>query len=94
MPGEAVFAGEEEFVINPNPAIDEMEMTFYVTEDGRVEIRIYDLNGKNVLNVYDGHLAEGEHVISVNVSGLTGGMYVAVMKAGEVVIPRRIVIIR
>ena len=94
MPDDGILAGDQEFIVTPNPAVDMIELTFYVDEDGRVDVKVYDINGKNVLTVQDGFLGEGEHSVRADVSGLTNGVYMIVLKMGDVVLPRKIVILR
>jgi hypothetical protein len=94
MPGNSVFTSNEEFVVSPNPASYTAELIFYVDQDQRIELTLYDLNGRQVLNIFDGKLHEDEYIKTINISGLKNGMYVAVLKMGKIVLLREIVVLK
>jgi hypothetical protein len=52
------------------------------------------LNGRQVLNIFDGKLHEDEYIKTINISGLENGMYVAVLKMGKIVLLREIVVLK
>ena len=43
--------------------------------DGYVQISIYDLNGRKVLDVIDDYIEFGLHSITIDSKGLSSGMY-------------------
>ncbi len=92
MPGDGILAGDQEFEITPNPTNKNTQLIFYVDEASHVELSLYDLNGRKIINVFDGYLEEGEYVKTLNVANIRNGMYIAVLKMGDVVLPKKVVI--
>ena len=43
--------------------------------DGYVQISIYDLNGRKVLDLIDDYIEFGTHSITIDSKGLSSGMY-------------------
>ena len=43
--------------------------------DGYVQISIYDLNGRKVVDVIDKYMEFGSHSITIDSEGLSSGMY-------------------
>ena len=50
-------------------------MEFSLISDGYVQISIYDLNGRKVLDVIDDYIEFGTHSITIDSKGLSSGMY-------------------
>ena len=44
-------------------------------DDGYVQISIYDLNGRKVLDLIDKYIEYGSHSITIDSRGLSSGMY-------------------
>lgn len=69
--------------IFPNPANGQTNMQFSLESDEQVNIAIYDLTGKKVMDVANGAFAAGDHTVSFDVSAMDAGMYIYTMTAGE-----------
>ena len=50
-------------------------MEFSLISDGYVQISIYDLNGRKVLDVIDEYIEFGTHSITIDSKGLSSGLY-------------------
>ena len=59
----------------PNPVTDVAHLTLSAETAGNAQLRVYDLNGRMVMNRNLGHVAEGEHSFSVSTDGMPKGMY-------------------
>jgi len=94
MPGEDLLADYEEFMVTPNPVQSNANLIFYVDEEREVELAVYDLNGQMVMNVIRGRLSEGEHIYNIDANGLSNGIYVAVLKTGDFVLTRKVVVMK
>jgi len=94
LPGEELLAGYEEFIVTPNPVQSNANLVYYVDEERQVELAVYDMNGQMVMDVFRGRLAEGEYIHNINASELSSGMYVAVLKMGDIILPRKLVIMK
>jgi hypothetical protein len=62
--------------LNPNPVETTAILSYLVTEDARVRVEVYDLNGIMVLSLFEGTVSAGlvNHLV-VPVESLAGGMY-------------------
>ncbi|MDZ7309225.1 MAG: DUF4038 domain-containing protein, partial [candidate division KSB1 bacterium] len=57
----------------PNPFHNETAITLALPEQGRVEVVIYDLAGREITRLYDGHLPPGYHLLRWNGKHAAGG---------------------
>jgi hypothetical protein len=71
--------------ILPNPATSNAEVRVVLTMPGRVEVRVYDPLGRDVLTLFAGEREAGDLVLPLDVSTLASGTYyVAVTAPGSV----------
>ena len=61
--------------IYPNPVSREANIALTTGVAGKATLRIYDLNGRCVVDRYLGTVEEGEQVFMVNTDGMSKGMY-------------------
>ena len=66
---------------------------FNLVNASNVSIAIYDILGNKVMDVVDGYYTSGEHKVDANISGLTPGMYIYNVKAGNAVTSKKISVI-
>lgn len=59
----------------PNPATDALRVTMSLAGTARVEISLHDATGQTIGTRSLGRLDAGEHVIPVDLAGLTSGSY-------------------
>jgi hypothetical protein len=85
---------EDDFSITPNPAKEYAHFTFSLGDDGRVDIEVYSASGDKVLTVTSSSYNAGVHTINIDVSSLSSGMYVAIFRNGDIIQPRRFVIVK
>jgi hypothetical protein len=67
----------------PNPFNPSTTITFGIPTAATVSIKIYDIVGREVAHVLNGHRSAGYHSIVVNASRLTSGIYFYRITAGE-----------
>ena len=60
----------------PNPCSDQARLSFYLPSDDFVNIKILDLQGKEILFVYSGNITEGAINIPLNTSKIKMGTYI------------------
>lgn len=77
--------------VYPNPFQCSTRFRFVVPEPDFVDISIFDLQGKKVAVVLSQHLPSGPVVIDWNAAGLSKGIYVARMQAGEQVVMKKLI---
>jgi hypothetical protein len=66
----------------PNPFTGSATISYYVPETGHVDVSIFDLYGKKINTLVNGHQKSGTHTVSLSGDQLTGGMYIARITAG------------
>jgi hypothetical protein len=83
---EVTLAAPERYELSqnyPNPFNPATEILFKVKEQGRVQLMVFDIVGRQVATLVDGTLSAGIHKVSFNGRALPSGMYLYVMKAGN-----------
>ncbi|MBL4706221.1 MAG: T9SS type A sorting domain-containing protein, partial [Flavobacteriales bacterium] len=59
----------------PNPSVDFVELNFNMENAGTALIRIFDLNGKLIEELYNGSAKQGQNLLSFSVYHLNSGQY-------------------
>ena len=76
-----VFLENEELISNvsvnvyPNPTGNNQMLELNLDQPMDGNIRLYDMNGRVIMNVYSGHFNEGQTNIKVDVNSLPAGIY-------------------
>jgi hypothetical protein len=87
---EISYAGPSMEPIYPNPSLGIANVRFNVPSDASVELSVYDLSGRIVIEK-SGEYAAGSNIIHLN--GLSTGVYVCRMTSGGFGATRRFVVI-
>jgi len=80
--------------IFPNPARDEVTLSYTLSQHSDVTIRILNLAGREVMKCTAGHLPAGEHMAKIQTSQLAEGSYFLVLTAGIEIRRGKLVVIR
>lgn len=64
-----------DFNLFPNPASQNIEISFTMNSDAETNIYLTDISGKNILNIFSGELNDGDHLLKENISALPDGIY-------------------
>lgn len=67
--------GNSSVSVYPNPVSGNAHISLNAAMAGKAQLRIYDLNGRLVLDRNLGHVAEGEQTFTVNTDRMNRGMY-------------------
>ena len=78
----------------PNPFNPWTNIPFTLAQNANVEIKIYDLNGKEMADLYSGTLDAGLHVTRWNASKMSSGVYLVKMTANDILITRKIIVLK
>ncbi len=79
--------------IFPNPTHGDATLTLDLSKAGNLSVKVYDIQGKEVMNVFEGWLNAGEAQMTIEGSSkLSTGVYIVNVKAGESVIQKKLVI--
>jgi hypothetical protein len=68
------------FLFYPNPFSESATIQLYLSEPGKTDISIYDLSGRKILQVYQGTLPGGEHIMKINKQEITQGTYLLILR--------------
>ena len=61
---------------------------------GPVSLRLYDLTGREVMVLLDGHQEAGWHEVRVDGTGLAAGMYFYRLQHGDAVLTKAMMLLR
>ena len=67
----------------PNPFNNTTKFAFSLPVNGNVSLKVYDIQGQEVANLADGWIGAGTYEVSFDASGLTTGVYVYSLTAGD-----------
>ena len=78
----------------PNPFNPVTSFDFTMPEDGIVQVAIYDINGRVVAELVNGHVSAGTHLVTWDANDLSSGVYVINMTAGNYSTMQKIALIK
>ncbi len=78
----------------PNPFNPSTTIRYRLAADAQVSLRVYDLAGREVANLYEGQMNAGMHEVTWNASQQASGVYFVRMQAGSAISMRRIVLMK
>jgi Secretion system C-terminal sorting domain len=64
----------------PNPSVEDSFFSFKLYKESKVQIKIYDLAGKEVYEVVNKNFPEGKHILSIKSKELKPGEYIYTIK--------------
>jgi PKD repeat protein len=67
----------------PNPFRASTTIEYYLAQRGKVALVVYDLFGRNVKTLFDGHQQPGTHTAQFDARGLPVGMYRVVLRGNR-----------
>lgn len=78
----------------PNPFNPVTTLEFSIPARSRVVMKVYDVNGREVMTVVDEDLGPGRHTRTLDAEGLSSGIYFCRMVAGRFVETRKVVLLK
>ena len=78
----------------PNPFSASTTISFTLNKSSKVKLNIYDINGKLIQTIANKEFSAGEHLIDFYGETLSTGIYYCVMKSGEAIQTRKLLIIK
>lgn len=78
----------------PNPFNPTTTIQFSVSQNGRTILQVFDLLGREVELLFDGHLERGKHDIIWNAENQPGGVYFYRLRTGGAVMTRSLVLLK
>jgi hypothetical protein len=78
----------------PNPFNPSTKINFSIPKSGFVDMRVYDILGKEVKTLVNENLNAGEYEIEFDASGLTSGLYFYKMQTSEFISVKKMTLIK
>lgn len=66
---------EKRFIVYPNPFTQTANIDFTLSDAANVNIAVFDIMGRNVLNLFDGDMESGNQSFRIDANGLSKGVY-------------------
>jgi hypothetical protein len=82
----------KDVTIAPNPAQDYTNLNITLTDSRKVQLNVYDVMGKLVVNTDMGKLSSGNHTIKVSTSLLPAGIYLFNVQSGTSQTTKKVII--
>jgi hypothetical protein len=84
--------GEANWILAPNPAHGTSRLTINTNGRADVQMKMYDLLGKEVRNLYNGELAKGAFNMDIDLTGLETGVYVIRATVNDQLLTERLIV--
>ncbi len=80
---EAAEGPQFAFSVGPNPCLDQLQVAINTDYRHQVDLRLFDLQGRELKTVFSGNLSEGNHQWQVDMHDLPSGSYVCRLQLGS-----------
>jgi hypothetical protein len=88
LPGDKILANVK---VYPNPVSDYLNMTYSISKDSNVTIRIMDVLGNEITTLFSERQSTGEHSNTFSISSrISSGFYFIRVSVGSEIITKRI----
>jgi hypothetical protein len=78
----------------PNPFNPSTKIEFKIPDAGLVNLKVYDLLGREVITLVDEDLQAGNYNINYDASGLASGIYFYTLQAGEFISTKKMIYLK
>ncbi len=76
--------GINQFDVFPNPVQDNTMVSFSMDKSQKVSLQVFDMTGREVMDLYDGNLDAGDHQFPIHTAGTLGsGLYFVRLTTAE-----------
>ncbi|MEZ5195620.1 MAG: T9SS type A sorting domain-containing protein, partial [Bacteroidales bacterium] len=93
-PGSSTTIANSKISLYPNPASNDLSVSFDLVSKSDVVMSVYDLSGKLVISNVYGSLSAGQQNLKLNINTLTRGTYIVRMTAGSKSATSKLIIIK
>ena len=85
-----------QFTLNtyPNPFNPTTKIEFSISKSGRYTIKVYNSLGQEVVKLVDHELAAGIHSVTFDASGLASGIYICKLSGENIMLSKKIVLMK
>jgi hypothetical protein len=78
----------------PNPFNPTTSISFALPKAGVVELKVYDILGKEVATLVNGFNQAGSHTVNFDASGLSSGIYFYTLKSADFTDTKKMVLVK
>ncbi len=78
----------------PNPFNSSSTIRYQLPYSMQIDLALFDLNGRRVKNLSQGLYPAGEHSVVLNGSDMASGVYIVLLRGGDVDLKRKLVLVR
>ncbi len=78
----------------PNPFNPSTKINFSILKSGMVELKVYDILGREVAIIVNEYRIAGNHTVDFNASNLASGVYLYTLKAGDFTNTKKMLLIK
>ncbi len=78
----------------PNPFNSFTRIDYYLVQAGWVNLRLFDLSGRVIVDLVDGVYGLGKHSVTLDASGLAAGIYLAELRSGGDIRRQKVVLVK
>ncbi len=89
-----VITNNLKLTVNPNPFSNTSELVYELAEDCEIELSLFDLSGRKVLDLANGTQTKGTHKLTINAENLTSGTYNVILKSCGKSVSERVVVVK
>src|SRR5690606_41900198 len=79
--------------VYPNPISEDfINLELNLLETKQVDLSLYDITGKLIVNETYGDMLVGNHVKQIELSGINNGVYFMTLRMGDEIVTRKIIV--
>ena len=78
----------------PNPVLDNTNISFYLPQDGKINLTVSNTLGQNVLTLSSEVYTKGMHTITMDASSLSTGVYFYKLEANKISITKQLTLVK
>ena len=82
----------EDVLVYPNPVSGKASIEFSLNGKTYVNASVYDMLGRNIMNLYDGEMNSGAQKISMDVSNISKGIYFVRLRFDDEIITKKVMV--
>lgn len=79
-----------DFSVYPNPFTQTANIDFTLSDAANVNIAVFDIMGRNVMNLFDGDMQSGNQSLKIDANGLSKGVYFVRLQLDNEILTQKI----
>jgi subtilisin family serine protease len=78
----------------PNPFNPITKIKYSIADDGPVQLKLFDLLGREIYTITDDFLLKGEYEVELNLSNFSSGMYLYKLQSGKFIETKKLILLK